>query len=183
MKIENFTPVQTTPYNLKTKLKIYLWKLVNKTIFRIIPNQIRQPRIILLNFFGAKISNNVFIHRNSNIEHPWNLEVGYLSSIGEDTWIYCLDKIIIGQKCTIGKNVSLITGSHHLDRLDFRLKTKPIIIKDGCWITTGAVLLPGVSLSEFTVIGVNSVVNKDSAPFDVISGNPAKVISTRKFLI
>lgn len=182
MTINDFNPVQTTPYALKVKLKVYLWKFVNKTIFRIIPNQFRKPRIILLRLFGAKLASTVNIHRNSNIEHPWNLEMGHLSSIGENSWIYCLDKIIIGQKCTIGKDVYLITGSHSITDKEFHLITNPIHIKDGCWLTTGVYVMPNVQLAEFTVVGARSIVTRSTNPFDVVAGSPAKYLKKREFL-
>lgn len=181
MKIDDFCPIQTTPYSLQIKLKIYAWKLVNKTIFRIIPNQIRKPRIIMLRLFGSDIADTVFIHRNSNIEHPWNLTIGHLSSIGDNSWIYCLDKINIGQKCTIGKDCYLITGSHSITDVNFKLKTKPIQIKDGSWLTTGVYIMPGITIGEFSVISARSVVTKDTEEFDVVSGFPAEFIKKRNF--
>lgn len=182
MTIEEFNPAQTTPYSLKYKLKIYSWKLVNKTIFRIVPNQIRKPRIWMLRLFGAKLANSVFIHRNSNIEQPWNLEMGDLSSLGEGSWIYCLDKIIIGKKCTIGKDSYLITGSHDISDKRFQLVTKPIVIKDGSWVTTGVYILPGITISEFSVIAARSVLTNDTNPFDIVGGFPAKFIKKRIFI-
>lgn len=181
MTIKDFDPVQTTPYSSKHKLKIYAWKLINKTIFRIIPNQIRKPRIWMLKIFGANVESSVFIHRNSNIEHPWNLTMGHLSSIGEFSWIYCLDKIVIGEKCTIGKDSYLITGSHGISDKNFEQITKPIIIKDGSWITTGVYIMPGITIEEFTVVAAGSVVIKNSEPFDIIGGNPAQFLKKRTF--
>lgn len=181
MTIEEFNPVQTTPYSFKSKLKIYSWKLINKTIYRIVPNQIRKPRIWMLRLFGAKLADSVFIHRNSNIELPWNLEIGDLSSIGEGSWIYCLDKIIIGKKCTVGKDSYLITGSHDITNKKFELITKPIVIKDGSWITTGVYILPGITISEFSVIAAKSVLTKNTNSFDIVGGFPAKFIKKREF--
>ena len=183
MKIDDFNPIQTTNFTLTIKLKIYSWKLINKTIFRIIPNQFRKPRIILLRLFGANLANTVNINRNAQIEHPWNLEMGDLSSVGENSWIYCLDKIIIGKKCTIGKDVFLITGGHEISDKEFKLITKPIKIKDGCWISTGAYIMPGVKLEEFTVVGAKSIVLKDTQSFDIVAGNPASFIKKREFYL
>ncbi|OJU56421.1 MAG: hypothetical protein BGN96_14585 [Bacteroidales bacterium 45-6] len=181
MTINEFDPVQTIPYSTKHKLRIYAWKFVNKTIFRWIPNQIRMPRIVLLRMFGAKLASSVFIHRNSNIEHPWNLQMGHLSSVGEFSWIYCLDKVSIGQKCTIGKDCYLITGNHDVSDQHFRQITKPIVIKDGSWITTGVYIMPGVTIAEFTVVAARSVVLKNSEPYDILAGFPAKFIKKRVF--
>jgi len=182
MTIDTFNPVQSTPYNISYKIKVYMWKLINKTIFRVIPNQIRKPRILLLRLFGAKIENDVNIHRKANIEHPWNLEMGSLSSVGEDSWIYCLDKIKIGKKCCIGKDVYIITGSHAIDDVHFELKTQPVIIQDGCWVATGSYILPGVNLAEFSVVSAKALVVKNTNSFDVVGGNPAKFIKKRTFV-
>jgi len=181
MNKELFNPVQTTPYTLNHKLKVHLWKLVNKTIFRCFPNQVKKPRILLLRLFGAKISSTVNINRHCNIDHPWNLSMGHLSSLGEYSWIYCLDKVVIGEKCCIGKDVYLITGSHNLSEVDFKLETKAIIIKDCCWVSTGAFVMPGITLAEFSVVGARAMVTRNTESFDIIGGNPAKFIRKRIF--
>lgn len=181
MTINDFTPVQTTPFDKKTKIKIHLWRLVNRTIFRLFPNQIKKPRIILLRLFGAQLSETVNINRKSNIELPWNLTMGHQSSLGENSWIYCLNKIQIGEKCCIGKDVYLITGSHSIESPNFDMVTKPIIINDGCWVATGSYILAGVVLGRFSIIGAKSIVSKNTNDFDVVVGNPAKFIKKREF--
>lgn len=183
MIIDDFIPVQTTPFDKKTKIRIHLWKLVNKTIFRIFPNQIKKPRIILLRLFGAQLAGTVNIDRMSNIELPWNLTMGHLSSVGENSWIYCLDKIEIGQKCCVGKDVYLITGSHSVESVNFNMVTRPVKINDGCWIATGSYILPGVTLGRFSVVGAQSVVVKNTEEFDIVVGNPARCIKKREFKI
>ena len=178
--MSNFEPIQTTPFSLKIKLKSHLWKLINATIFRLFPNQIKFVRIILLRMFGAKLAKTVNISRKANIEHPWNLTMGHLSSLGDNSWAYCLDTITIGEKCCIGKDVYLITGSHGINDSNFNLLTKPIIIGNGCWIATGAYILPGVKIGDYSVIGAKSLVNKNVTSFSVVGGNPAKFIKKRE---
>lgn len=180
MTKNDFNPVQTTPFSLKTKIRIYLWKFINATVFRWTPNQIKKIRILLLRLFGAKLADTVNINRTAKIELPWNLKMGHLSSLGENSWIYCLNTIEIGDKCCIGKDVSLITGSHSLESSQFELTTKPIKINDCCWIATGSYILPGVILEDFSVVGALSVVVKNTEKFDVIAGNPAKFIKKRQ---
>ncbi len=43
---------------------------------------------------------------------PWNLEVGDLSSIGENVLIYNLGKVNIGSKTTISHRAHLCAGTH-----------------------------------------------------------------------
>lgn len=174
-----YNPVQTTPFSFKEKIKSHLWKLVNATIFKIFPNQIKKPRILLLRLFGAKLSNSVNINRSSKIDHPWNLTMGELSSLGHNSWTYCLDKITIGKKCCVGNDVYLITGGHNINSLSFDLTTRPIFINDGCWVSTGAYILPGVIIGAYSVIGAKSLVVKNIEPFSIVGGNPAKFIKKR----
>jgi len=177
----SFNPVQTTPFGIKIKIKAHLWQLVNNTFFRILPLQCRSYRIFLLRLFGAQLANSVTISRLANIEHPWNLTMGDLSSLGDGSWAYCLAPISIDEKCCIGKDVFLLTGSHDVDDSTFPMITRPIIINKGCWVSTGAYILPGVELGQFSVIGARSVVTKSTLEFSIMGGNPAKYLRRREF--
>ena len=55
-----------------------------------------------------------------------------------------------------------------------------ICIGNGVWITTRAVILPGVSIGDYAVAAANAVVTKDVEAFDVVGGNPAKFIKKRE---
>jgi maltose O-acetyltransferase len=51
-----------------------------------------------------------------------------------------------------------------------------ITIAPDAWIGTGAVILPGVTIGEGAVVGANSVVTKNVAPYTVVGGIPAHFI-------
>ena len=55
----------------------------------------------------------------------------------------------------------------------------PIHIDRDVWIGRGTCILPGVHIGEGSVIGANSVVNKNIPPYTVAAGIPAKVIKKR----
>lgn len=179
MDVIDYNPVQTTPFTLKEKLLSRVWKIFNTTFFRILPYNFRGYRRFLLRLFGAKIDNTSSIDRTAIIDFPWNLTIGYQSSIGEKAWVYCLDKIIIGDKSCIGKDVYLITGSHKIDDANFSLITKPITIGDGVWVATGSKVFSGVAINNFSVVGAFSVVLKDIPENQVWVGSPAKYIKQR----
>lgn len=174
-----YNPVQTTPFTLKVKLKSKLWSLVNFTFFRYSPFFARKFRIALVKLFGGEIDWSCSLHRNSVIDHPWNLKMGKLSSLAENTWAYCLDKIEIGEKCCIGKDVFLLTGSHEINSLNFNLITFPIVIGDGVWIATRANILPNTMIGSFSVVAAGSIVTKNIEPYSIVGGNPAKFIKKR----
>lgn len=136
-------------------------------------------RIILLKLFDAKIDWGASVHPKAKIEYPWNLTMGNLSSIGENAWVYAMAPISIGDKTCIGKDSYLITGSHNVSSNRFELITKPIVIGNCCWLTTGVTVLQGVSINDYAVVSANSTVIKDVEPWTVVGGNPAKFIKKR----
>ena len=57
---------------------------------------------------------------------------------------------------------------------------KGVIVEDGVWIGTRAVVLDGVTIGKNSVIAAGSVVNKNVPPYTVYGGVPAKLIKTLK---
>ena len=54
--------------------------------------------------------------------------------------------------------------------------SKPIIIKDGVWIAAGAIILPGITIEENSVIAAGAIVTKDVPANTIVAGNPARKI-------
>ena len=71
----------------------------------------------------------------------------------------------------IPENKGRIFGSGH--------EKKKVVIGDDVWIGANAVILPGVTIGEGSVIAAGSIVNKDVEPFSIVGGVPAKVIKMR----
>ena len=53
------------------------------------------------------------------------------------------------------------------------------VIGNDVWIGQNAVILPGVHVGDGAIIGANSVVGSDVAPYTIVIGNPAKVLRKR----
>lgn len=56
---------------------------------------------------------------------------------------------------------------------------KPIIFKKYSTIGVNSVVLPGVTLAEGSVLGANSLLTKDTEPWTVYVGSPAKPVGIR----
>ena len=52
----------------------------------------------------------------------------------------------------------------------------PVHIGRNCWIGAGAVIMPGVTICDNTVIGAGSIVTKDIPAGVVAVGNPCRVM-------
>ena len=109
------------------------------------------------------------------------------------------DRLIIGKFCQIAAGVAFImNGANHQmnavstfpfytlegwdmvppERADLPLKGDTVVEND-VWIGQNAVILPGVHIGSGAIIGANSIVGSDVAPYTVVAGNPAKTLRAR----
>jgi len=92
------------------------------------------------------------------------------------------EAIIIEDDVMFAANVHLTDGFHGFENADEPYKYQPIcriapiVIKRGCWIGQNAVILPGVTIGELSIIGANSVVTRDIPARCIAVGAPARVI-------
>lgn len=56
----------------------------------------------------------------------------------------------------------------------------PVVLKKGCCVSMGAIVMPGVTVGEGAVVGAGALVTKDVPAWTVVAGVPAKVISEIK---
>lgn len=57
--------------------------------------------------------------------------------------------------------------------------SKPVIIGNDVWIGRDVTIMSGVKIGDGAIVGVNSHVLKDVAPYSIVSGNPAREIKKR----
>lgn len=55
----------------------------------------------------------------------------------------------------------------------------PVILEDFVTLATNVIVLPGITLAQGTVVSVGSVVTKDTMPWTVYAGSPARPIRQR----
>ncbi len=87
--------------------------------------------------------------------------------------------VIVGSRTLFGPNVQIYTATHpvdHKERASGLELGKSIRIGKDVWLGGSAVICPGVTIGDRSVIGAGSVVTKD-IPADVFAaGNPCKII-------
>jgi acetyltransferase-like isoleucine patch superfamily enzyme len=59
---------------------------------------------------------------------------------------------------------------------DNDISTKPVLIKSGAFIGAHCIVLKGVTIGQYSIIGAGSVVTKDIPDWEIWAGNPAKFI-------
>jgi putative colanic acid biosynthesis acetyltransferase WcaF len=167
------------PYSFKQQIRRVTWWVAEFFLFKGSLRPMYAWRRMVLRMFGAKLGDHVCVQRSARIEFPWNLEMGRYSSIGEEAWIYTLDRISIGAFTTISQRVFLCTGSHDFTQPEMPLTTRPIRIGGRSWIAADVYVGPGVVIGTGTVVAARSVVVKDLPDLMVCGGHPCKPLKPR----
>lgn len=88
-------------------------------------------------------------------------------------------KVTIGSNVLMGPNVQIYTAGHPLDPeqrqqgLEFG---KSVAIGNDVWIGGGAIICPGITIGEKSMIAAGVIVIKDVPCGCVVGGNPARII-------
>lgn len=119
-----------------------------------------------------------------------------------------LERMKVGRYCSIGPHVHVIHGKHptreyvsthpvfyttatpicksyvktdRFEESDYVDKEKQLFVEVGndVWIGDGASIMEGVRIADGTIIAAGAVVVKDTQPYEIIGGNPAKHIRYR----
>ena len=150
---------------------------------------------------SAIVSTDAVIGDGTRIWHFAQVREG--AQIGRDcvlgTGVYIDAGVIVGDRCKVENNASLFAGTVVDDGVFigphacFTNDLVPRAVNaDGSlkgpsdWdlagsraargssIGAGAVILPGVSIGAFALVGAGAVVTRDVAPFALVVGNPAR---------
>ncbi len=107
-----------------------------------------------------------FVHFGSHIYANFGL------TLVDDTHIY------VGDYTMFGPNVVVATAGHPLlpelreKNLQFNA---PVRIGRCCWIGAGALIMPGVTVGDGSVIAAGSVVTRDVPPNVLAAGTPCRI--------
>ena len=82
------------------------------------------------------------------------------------------DKVFIGPSITSMNDKEMVHNRRHVREF----KMNPPILKWGCRVGGGVVLLPGVVVGENAVVGAGSIVTKNVKAGTVVYGSPARYI-------
>ena len=129
--------------------------------------QIWQYAVILK---GAKIGKDCNINCHTFIEN--DVKIGNKVTI--KSGIYLWDSIEIGNDVFIGPNVTFV--NHNYPRSKQYLEDKKrTIIHDFVSIGAASIILSGINIGEYAMIGAGSVVTKSIPPYALVMGNPARI--------
>ena len=116
-----------------------------------------------------------------NSANQKNLKIGKNVSFGGNVFLYPNATITIGDSTMIAYGVIIHTSTHDYSchpmyekRIDL-----PVKIGNNVWIGAGAIILPGVIIEDYAVIGAGCVVTKNVPEGAIVVGNPPRIIKNR----
>ncbi|WP_109488722.1 acyltransferase [Occallatibacter savannae] len=112
--------------------------------------------------------------------HP-SIEIGDDVYIGRHVYLTACDRIVISTGCVLSEHVYISDSAHGIDPqqgliMKQPLKSESVYLGPNCFVGYRAVILPGVSLGEWCIVGANSVVTRSFPAFSMIAGAPAQLI-------
>lgn len=145
--------------------------------------EIRRPQLVSVGSHVA-IDSGVYITTEAIIGDYTHISP-YVTVIGG-----AQSKLIVGHFATIAAGSRIIAGSDKFMGEGFTSVTAPAEYRDEVAYTTieigrfagigtNVVIMPGVKIAEGSVIGAGSLVTKDTEPWTIYMGTPARAVKLR----
>jgi acetyltransferase-like isoleucine patch superfamily enzyme len=83
-------------------------------------------------------------------------------------------RILIGDDCRIGDFAAIFDTDHHPVDQQSAIRVAQTRLGDNVWIGRGAIIVPGVTIGDHSVVGAGSVVTHDVPALTLVAGNPAR---------
>ncbi len=122
---------------------------------------------------------NIWIEPPFYCDYGSNIIVGNKVFFNFNCTILDVMKVLIGNNVLFGPSVQIYTALHPTDwkeraaGLEF---AKPVTIGSDVWVGGGAIICPGVTIGNRSIIGAGSVVTRSIPDGVFAAGNPCKMI-------
>lgn len=132
----------------------------------------------------ALIKNSVrcSVHYSVEIKYGENITIGDSTLIGKYSCLGAMSPITIGNHVRISRGVIIETAGLNLsEQPPYQHNSKPIVIGDGVWIASNAIILGGVTIGENSIIGAGAVITKNIPSNSIVVGSKVRLLekSTR----
>ncbi|WP_035321988.1 CatB-related O-acetyltransferase [Peribacillus kribbensis] len=180
--------------NIKRKIKIKLFNQLNRRKNVVIKENVNFNR-------NTQLEGNNIIYSGCQIN---NTIVGYGTYLSHNCR---LPNSVVGKFCSIGENTKIIFGQHptkkfvstHPAFYSTKLQAgftyvsrdlfeehryvnnlnKSVVIGNDTWIGQNVLIMEGVTIADGSVIGSGAIVTKDTEPYSINVGVPARKIKYR----
>lgn len=102
--------------------------------------------------------------------------------VGHHSCIVAMDGVYLGDGCVVSDYVYINDSNHGIDPLQGLIMQQatftkgPVTIGANCFLGYRAIVMSGVTLGEWCIIGANTVVTRSFPPYSMVAGSPARII-------
>ena len=172
-------PLRGTHIDLSPSAKIYLHGTVT---FCINKRHGSQAECLVLLRDNAKLTVNgplnLYYGTTLEVHKDADLTIGSLNA-NTGSVIICADKMTIGQRVRMARNVFVFDSDHHpiYNAEGKRInQAKPVVIEDDCWLGLKTTVLKGTVIHAGTVVSANSLVSGEIPGGAIVSTMPARPV-------
>ena len=133
-------------------------------------------RDLLDELFQTKTDESVSIVSPFYCDNGARMKLGKNITINKGATLLSAGIIEIEDDVLIGPDVKIATVNHDLKDRHHHYYFKKVTIKKNAWICMGAIICPGVTIGENSVVAAGAVVTKDVPDNTIVGGNPANII-------
>jgi acetyltransferase-like isoleucine patch superfamily enzyme len=110
------------------------------------------------------------------LNYPDKLYIGQRVLIGKNVKLNSRSPIILNNDVKISGGVSLLTGGFTVEHEIEKYYSRPIIVERFAWLCSNSIILGGVTIGEYATVAAGAVVTKNVPSHCIVAGNPAKII-------
>ena len=147
------------------------------------PGDTQRRLLMLKQLLGHMADDEIIINQPFYCDYGKQISVGRRFFANFNLTVLDEARVIIGDDCFIGPNVSIYTACHSTDPVERNTRQEwalPVTIGDNVWIGGSVTILPGVTIGSNVTIGAGSVVVSDIPSNTVAVGNPCHVVKNIK---
>ncbi len=130
--------------------------------------------------FGARVGQHARVYSSTHVYMPWNVTIGDWAAIGEHVFIYSLGRVTIGEHANVSYRSHICAGTHDFNDPALPPVKPPVTLEARAWVGTESFIGPGVTVGSGAIVGARAVVVKSVRPLDIVVGNPARSVGTRR---
>ncbi|OGG04328.1 hypothetical protein A2Z33_04235 [Candidatus Gottesmanbacteria bacterium RBG_16_52_11] len=167
---------------IRKAVSFVLYTVIGKFLHAVIFPQLRTT---VLRLSGATVGNDTVIGdvTFTNLYHYGftRVFIGDRCFVGDEASLDCRGGFELENDVTLSNRTNIVThinvgyADHPLQRI-YPTREQPVVIRRGAYVGTAAVILPGVTIGEESVVGAGAVVTRDVPAWSVVAGVPARIL-------
>lgn len=136
-------------------------------------------RLYLLGFLFSGLGRQSCVMRSCRFFRPSGIIIGDNVVVNRECVLDGRGGLSIEDNVDIGAYSHIWTYSHDPQDESHQCIGRAVVIEQDVWIAARVTVLPGVRIGHGAVVGAGSVVACSVKPFEIVAGNPARVIGLR----